>query len=116
MIILALEDDPLVAETLEMILQDAGHQALMAATVQEAVDWLDGGLIPDVLVTDIHLHGGGSGWDAIERVRARFPSTRIIVSTGNPADEMLSLQQENCQYIPKPYRADTIISALNLCE
>ena len=55
--ILIVEDDEQVRVLAESILQEHGHTTLSADTLEQAIALLDGEEQPDVLFTDIELHG-----------------------------------------------------------
>jgi len=55
---------------------------------QTALEAIEGGFAPDVLVTDYFL-GDITGEQLIEKVRVLVPMTRYIVATGNSDNEEL---------------------------
>ncbi len=78
--ILVIDDEPDVRESIETVLQRAGH------TVRTAADAFDGITLcraaqPDLMITDIVMPRG-HGFEAITQVRADFPSVRIIAISG----------------------------------
>lgn len=83
-----------------------------AATVQEAIDQAET-LAPDVVVLDIRMPGG-NGLDACRQIKERRPSTKIIVLTSFPDDEVL-MDAIACGadgYVLKQIGSDDLIRAL----
>lgn len=108
--VLIVEDDPLVADLLKEILEEAGFEVCGAArTVAEAVE-LGERHAPDLGVIDVHLSGGEYGTQVAAALRqnGRFG---VLYATGNPDHPLLS-QAEGEGCIAKPYSAHTVVSAL----
>jgi two-component system response regulator DevR len=83
-----------------------------AGTVQEAIAQTEV-LCPDVVVLDIRMPGG-NGLHACHEIKARRPSTKIIVLTSFPDDEIL-LDAIACGadgYVLKQIGSDDLIRAL----
>ena len=79
--VLLADDHGMIREGLRRVLEDGGDIEVVA----EAGDGLDAvqktdNLKPDVVVMDLSMPGMG-GLDAIERIRAMQPKTRILVLT-----------------------------------
>ena len=53
--LLLVEDDPLVRLTVAMLMEDYGFRVSQAATAEEAISAMEGGLGAPVLVTDVDL-------------------------------------------------------------
>ncbi len=83
-----------------------------AGTVQEAIAQAEA-LSPDVVVLDIRIPGG-NGLDVCRQIKARRPSTKIIVLTSFPDDETL-IDAIACGadgYVLKQIGSDDLIRAL----
>ena len=83
-----------------------------ASTVQEAIDQAEA-LAPDVVVLDIRMPGG-NGLEACRQIKERRPSTKIIVLTSFPDDEVL-IDAIACGadgYVLKQIGSDDLIRAL----
>jgi CheY-like chemotaxis protein len=65
LVILVVEDDPLIQILVEEQLTDGGFELAIATPGEEAVTLLKGGNTKyRALVTDINLHGNMDGWTA----------------------------------------------------
>ena len=63
------------------MLAELGYAVVEAASAEEALRLIDGGLTPDVVVTD-HLMPGLNGTEFAREVRRRLPSARALVISG----------------------------------
>ncbi len=78
--VLVVDDDQSIRESLKKVLQVAGYEVVLAADGVEATLRVDPGPI-DLLLLDLGLPDQ-SGWDVLERLRARCPSVPVIIITG----------------------------------
>ena len=63
------------------MLMDLGYEVAEACSAEEALRLLDGGLAPDLLVTD-HLMPGMSGAELARQVRSRSPDLPVLIVSG----------------------------------
>jgi len=78
--ILVMEDEPSVAQGLEMILREEGYGVELAMTGQNALDTLSHKGF-DLLVADLRLPDM-DGMDVVKQVKEQKPETKIIAMTG----------------------------------
>ncbi len=79
---LLVEDDPIsMAETSKQ-LTGMGYQVIEVATFAEADKALDTSRALDLVLTDLHLDQGQSGWTIARKCLARCPTTQVIVASG----------------------------------
>lgn len=85
--ILVVEDDSVLALSIEAALLDADAQkVILCASIASAMEVL-GEERPDGIVLDIHLADRDDGWALAELVEQLGPPhPRIIFSTGSPGD------------------------------
>jgi CheY-like chemotaxis protein len=103
--VLVTEDEPVVRAFARIVIEEAGHQVMEAASVDEALGFLKSTRPVDVLFTDINLRPlDRGGVDlAMEAVKLR-PKVRVIYTTGRTlTNEMQSMFVDGCVFIPKPY-------------
>ncbi len=79
--VLLVEDDDALRIPLALILRRAGYGVTTASEFGEALRLVEGGLSPDVLVSDVSL-GGLDGGDLALRVAALVPSVSVLLLTG----------------------------------
>ncbi|MFN7023415.1 MAG: response regulator [Pseudorhizobium sp.] len=68
--VLAVDDDALVLMNTVLMLEDLGHVVDKASSAQEALEMLQRGLLPDVLVTD-HVMPHMTGAELAKEVKRR---------------------------------------------
>ena len=79
--ILAVDDRPEITCLLSETLTLEGHSVVVAESGEEAEARLEAERF-DLVISDIGLGAGMNGWELVDRVRARWPATRVIVATG----------------------------------
>jgi PAS domain S-box-containing protein len=72
-LVVVIDDDALVLESLEAILAEWGYQAIAAVSADEAIGKIrELGRRPDIIIADYRLQDGRTGTEAILAVRALF--------------------------------------------
>jgi CheY-like chemotaxis protein len=106
--ILVVEDDPFIREMAVTGLEDAGHEAIEAASGGEALSLLHAGIAVDALRTDVRMPEA-NGWEVARAYRERFPDLPVVYVTG---------YAEHMQPVPggiiisKPYKMSQVVSVL----
>jgi signal transduction histidine kinase len=112
--ILVVEDNDLVLDTVVSLLGELGYRVLIATDAQQALDLIARGARIDLLFSDIVLPNGLSGMELAEKIRARQPNLRILLTTGFSAEA--AKLGTRFTVLPKPYRradlADRLREAL----
>jgi len=89
--VLAIEDDPAIADALQRLLQAWGCEVVLANSAAEAFAAAAAMTPPDAVIADLALPGGDSGADVVRQLRERWadavPITFLSGSTGGPAVE-----------------------------
>lgn len=109
--ILIVEDDYLENLALCEILQDCGYQtetAYCAASAMEAIRRRP----PSVLVTDLDLGPGATGFDVARFARSADPAMPVLYVSGNDEGRFPRDGVEGSGFLAKPYRGDRIIAML----
>jgi len=113
-VILVVEDDQLVQTMVEVALSDGGFEPAIAASGEEAVTLLKGGLTKyRALVTDINLRGRMDGWEVAKRAREIDPEFPIVYMTGTSADEYGSQGVPNSILLNKPFAPAQLVTAVS---
>ncbi len=97
-VILVIDDEDMVRDTLSLLLERWGYRVVTAATGSEAVRLVTGGLTPGIILADYRLDVAMNGVQAVEAVRRccgrRIPALIItgdVDSPGPCAKEMTVL-------------------------
>src|SRR4051794_38902961 len=87
--VVLVDDMPEIRKILRLILEHAGPFAIVGegGDGNEAVA-LAGDLQPDLLVMDVEMRGGPSGWEALPRIRECAPATAVVILSGSAHDPL----------------------------
>jgi CheY-like chemotaxis protein len=105
---LLVDDEELVRMSTADMLNDLGYEVVEAASSEEALRRLNGGLSPDVLVTD-HLMPGMNGTDLARVVQLERPHIRVLVVSGYAEAEGIS---PDLPRLTKPFRNVELAASL----
>lgn len=112
--ILAVEDNDLVRENLVGQLKSLGYRVTAAADGAEALSLLPD--LPDItlLLTDVVMPGGISGWDLARKVVADRPGIKIVFSSGFAASvfDREGAWDSPIQMLNKPYSRQELATML----
>jgi len=74
--ILIVDDEPLILDMVQEMLSIEGYNTILANSAEEALDLLDGGTKPNLIVSDINMPGM-NGFDFYEEVQRR-PALNVL--------------------------------------
>jgi CheY-like chemotaxis protein len=98
--ILLAEDNPDVAQVTAMMLRGLGYQVEAVDSGREALQRLERGPRPDLLLSDIVMPEGISGADLAREAHRRFPGLPVVLMSGY-SDAMRS-KTYGCRVLRKP--------------
>jgi CheY-like chemotaxis protein len=104
--ILVVEDEPDVVELVCSILQDEGYRALEATSALKAMEiWSAYSREIDLVLTDIRMPKGMSGYELAHNLWALRPDIKILFTSGYNVDaSMHNIElQEGLNFLAKPY-------------
>jgi DNA-binding NtrC family response regulator len=110
--VLIMEDETSVATGLQMILEEEGYEVDLAFTGRSAMDSLRKKGV-DLLVADLRLPDM-DGMEVVREVKAKRPSTKVIVITGYPSvsSAVDAMKLGVSDYLPKPFWGDDFKTAV----
>ena len=113
-VLLVVEDEPLILLALQDALESGGYTVVTAATGEEALDLLEKRTdeISGVL-TDIRLGSGPDGWQVARHARELKPNMAIVYATGDSAHEWASQGVPKSLLMQKPYAAAQAVGAIS---
>ncbi len=112
--IMIVEDEALVALTLEDVLTEAGYLVCGIADRPEQALEIARVLEPDIAVVDVRLADGGDGIALAATLAARMPIL-ILFATGNPA-EVRARARAGHGCLSKPFQAEALLAALDAIQ
>jgi CheY-like chemotaxis protein len=104
-VILIVEDDVFIRDLAELIIQEAGHETLLASDVAEALLILNTPQTIDLLFTDIYLKKlVNGGLELAQHAIKIRPSLPVLYTTGNIiSEDMKKLFVKFSKFLSKPY-------------
>jgi CheY-like chemotaxis protein len=108
-----VEDDREVRELVVEVLEGLGYAAIAAESGPGALNLIDSGLAVDVVLSDVLMPDGMSGFQLAREVRRRLPRLAIVLTSGMTGNTGAS--EEAMQDLPilrKPYRCDDLLQAI----
>lgn len=107
--ILVVEDDGILALSIETTLQDAGAKSVtLVSSTMQALEALRRQK-PDVIILDVHLADRDDGWAIAELVDTIGPNPpKIIFSTGSPEDIPPQIAEMGA-VLAKPYAPEELV-------
>ena len=111
--VLVVDDDPGLAEVIDLLLTREGYAAERAGTVREALERV-AGAEPDLVITDLKLPDG-TGLDVIARLHAERPELPVIMITSYSLLESAigALRAGAVDYLIKPFDNDEFLHAVD---
>ena len=110
--ILVIDDEPLVADALMVVLTDCGYEVTVAMTGRDGIDKISEQRF-DVTITDLRLPDI-SGLDILSSVREMHPSGLNILITANPTPEIVAEAVKRCalDVLSKPFCPSDVLNLL----
>ena len=113
-VIMVVEDDPMLQILVEDALSDGGFEPAVSASGEEAVTLLTGQKGKyRALVTDIHLAGKMDGWEVAQFAREIDPRFPIVYMSGAAAADWASKGVPNSIILPKPFAPAQLLTAVS---
>jgi DNA-directed RNA polymerase specialized sigma24 family protein/CheY-like chemotaxis protein len=110
--VVIVEDEPLIAMDLEILVQGLGHRVVrVARTEREAIEAIRQ-TRPGLVLADIQLADGSSGLDAVNEILRSF-SVPVIFVTAHPHVLLTGAKPEPTFLIRKPYQRDELKAVIS---
>jgi CheY-like chemotaxis protein len=114
LVVLVVEDDPLIQTVIDQALCDGGYEPAIVASGEEALTLLQGNRQRyRALVSDINLKGTIDGWDVARQAREIDPSFPIVYMTGAAAEQWASHGVPNSILLTKPFAPAQLVTAIS---
>lgn len=111
-VVLIVDDDQAVLETMQLLLQGKGGFAVHCAIGKVGASaCLAGSDRIDVIVADIILAGKTTGVDVCEMGRRLHPQAGLVVISADPLSEVETVPERSV-YLRKPFGGNQLIDAI----
>ncbi|OJY02453.1 MAG: hypothetical protein BGP04_13185 [Rhizobiales bacterium 62-17] len=110
-VVLVVEDEPLQRMMAVDMVEDAGFVATEAADAREAERILESRRDIRLVFTDVDMPNGMDGMQLASRIRDRWPSVHIILTSGHVMRRDVLLPS-GAVFFPKPYRPAEVIAQI----
>ncbi len=119
--ILAVEDEDALRRIVKSALERYGYRVLIAANGAEALElWREHRESIDLLLTDLVMPLGLTGWELAARLRAERPELKVIVMSGydpteHVPDDATDAQLRKIPFLQKPYGLLELVRTVRRC-
>ena len=110
--ILIVDDEPYIRKSVAGVLEDAGYAPRGAADGTAALEAIDSGPPPALVILDVWLEGSEfSGMDVLEAVTHRHPEVPIIMISGHGTIDtaVTAIKKGAYEFIEKPLDSDRLL-------
>ncbi len=112
--ILVVEDEPGLRELFLVTLQRYGYRVFMENSGALAIDSWSSRLDQiDLLLTDIVMPDGISGWELATKLQARKPHLKAIYMSGHDTD--INNRDKNIRLLAKPFSPEQLAETVRTC-
>jgi len=113
--ILIVEDNKLVRNLTAKRLKSLGFESLSAKDGPTAVKLLETESDIDLVLSDVVMDGGMSGYDVAQWVQANRPHCRLLLTSGFSEQEAedVGISNDRFHFLSKPYSVDELKHALS---
>ncbi|MPT47649.1 MAG: response regulator [Sphingobium sp.] len=109
--VLIIEDEPIIAMDIEMVVRDMGHDVTGIAVTRDEAVQLAQAKRPGLVLADIQLADDSSGIDAVKDILAEF-AVPVIFITAFPERLLTGERPEPTFLITKPFQHSTAKAAI----
>lgn len=112
--VLLVEDEPGLRHIVRLTLERNGYRVLVADNAPKALSiWSNQHEQVDLLLTDLTMPGGLSGFELADKLRARRPNLPVIFSSGYAPERTADADKYNgATFLQKPYTVDGVLKAV----
>jgi DNA-binding NtrC family response regulator len=114
-VILIVEDEFFIRQSAEWIIEDLGHDCLIASDLAGALLHIESSARIDALFVDIRLATlAEGGFDIADRAVKARPGLRVLYTSGSPLCQEISRRfVDGGRFLQKPYSYERLEMSLN---
>ena len=106
--VLLVDDEDMVRQSSVNMLSELGYDVVEAASAEQALELMEHGLQPALLITD-HLMPGMTGTELARRIQLIYPSIPVLIVSGYTDVETFA---PDLPLLPKPFRIEDLAAWL----
>jgi DNA-directed RNA polymerase specialized sigma24 family protein/CheY-like chemotaxis protein len=110
--VLIIEDEPLIAIDIQMLVEELGHRVVAIARTRDEAIAATKTSTPGLILADIQLADGSSGLDAVNQILNDF-SVPVIFITAYPERFLTGAPPEPAFLITKPFGVDSLKAVIS---
>ncbi|WP_147127065.1 hybrid sensor histidine kinase/response regulator [Shimia ponticola] len=110
--ILVVEDEEHLLEVLTEVLEELDYKVISARSGPDALQVVDRGEHFDLLLTDVVMPGAFGGFELARRVRAIYPSTPILYTSGYTGYSVEEMGEVSAPVLQKPTLPHELATAI----
>lgn len=110
--VLIIEDEPLIAIDIQMLVEELGHTVVAIARTRDEAVAAAKHSTPGLILADIQLADGSSGLDAVNQILSDF-SVPVIFITAYPERFLTGTPPEPAFLITKPFGVDSLKAVIS---
>lgn len=111
MVVLVVEDEPLVRAMAADVLEEAGFEVIEAPTADHALTVLESRSDVRVLFTDVEMPGRRNGFELARIVEDHHHRIRVIIGSGRARPAAGDMSPASI-FLSKPYTPDALVKAV----
>ncbi|MCW2236447.1 hybrid sensor histidine kinase/response regulator [Azospirillum canadense] len=113
--VLLVEDDAVIRMALSLMLEGWGYRVTDAGSVAEALELLDGTMVPDLVLTDYRLPDGGTGLMLMDTLRRRMGRDLpgVLLTGDTSSDRLREAAGAQCALLHKPIQPHDLRRIVN---
>ncbi len=113
--VLIVEDDPIIAHDISIILEKHGYEVVdVCHKAEKAIDRLSKGGV-DIAILDIHLGPGDTGIDIARVIHERLDLPYIFLTSFSDAQTLQAAQEQGPYgYLVKPFQEATLLTTISI--
>jgi PAS domain S-box-containing protein len=116
--ILVVEDEPALRELVTKVLRNYGYHVIEATHGKDALRvWAISELKPSLLLTDMMMPEGMTGWDLACHIRNESPEMKVVYTSGY-SPEIFGGEvkmDSNANFLPKPFHPRILAKTVREC-
>ena len=117
-LIMVVEDEPALRELVTKVLRTYGYQVIEATHGKDALRvWANTDVKPDLLLTDMMMPEGMTGWDLACHIRNESPDMKVVYTSGY-SPEIFGGEvkmDSNANFLPKPFHPRLLAKTVRQC-